>query len=187
MRKNMEHLWEFTSGGTNNYAVYVYVNREDSFAGIFSTDGKPKQWEKRPSVQAFFDKKRKVQKPQADIGWFVGGTVILNSKAYAVLKDFFLQFGELLEIDCSGEVRYFYNITNLISCIDYDASEKLGTAVVKAEFCQEKIPKDAQIFKDPLTSGVRMYLTQAAKDTLEKIIAEHQLTGLLFFEAGKKF
>lgn len=183
----MEQLWELTSGGTNNFSVYVFSSREELWSGIFDMDGKSKQWDYRPSVQAFVDKKRKVQKPQADIGYLTHGTIILNAKAYSALKDFLLQFGELLEIDCSGEVRYFYNITNLISCIDYEASEKMGTAVVKAEFHQDKIPKDAQIFKDPLTSGVRMYLTQSAKDHLEKIITENALTGFLFFEAGKKF
>lgn len=183
----MEKLWEFTSGGTNNFSVYVYANEEDSFAGIFITNGKPIHWETRPYVQAYVDKKKKVQKPQADIGWFVPGTIILNGKAYAVLKDFLLQFGELLEIDCGGEVRYFYNITNIIPCIDFEKSGKIGTAVVKAEFFQDKIPKDAQIFKDPLTVGGRMYLSQAAKDILEKIIADNELTGFLFFEAGKKF
>jgi hypothetical protein len=180
----MGKLWEFTSGGTNNFSVYVYVNQADSFAGIFRTDGNPIHWDTQPSVQAFVDKKRKVQKPQADIGYLTHGTIILNAKAYSALKDFLLQFGQLLEIDCSGEVRYFYNITNLISCIDYEASEKMGTAVVKAEFHQDKIPKDAQIFKDPLTSGVRMYLTQSAKDHLEKIITDNALTGFLFFEGG---
>lgn len=183
----MNKLWEFSSAGTNDYSVYVHASFDDALLDIFGTDGKPKKWIFRPRIEVFVDEKRKVQKPQADIGQFTVGTIILNEKAYAALGPFLQKFGQLLEVDCQGKVRYFYNITNLISVIDFEASEKIDTAVTRPAFHEENIPADAQIFKDPLMTGTRMFVTQAAKDILEKIIEEHSLTGLLFYNAGVKY
>ena len=111
---------------------------------------------------------------------------MLNERAKNELADFLLQFGELLEVDCAGEVKYFYNVTNIVSCIDYENSTKRGTAVTKAVFLAQAIPSDAQIFKDPLTANARTYLTSAAKAILEHRIAAAQLTGLEIFEAGTR-
>lgn len=146
-------------------------------------------WASPPRIRKFVDKKPKNNMPQADFGWLLPGTIILSEKAHVVAKEFFLQFGELLLLDCDGEARYFYNVTNIVSCIDFEKSEKssTGKSVLKAEFLQDAIPESAQIFKDPLTAKGRIYLTQAAKDVLEEIIAENELTGLRFFEAGKKY
>lgn len=183
----MNKLWEFSSAGTNDYSVYVHANSEDARLNLFGTDGKPKDWTKRPSIEVFVDESRKIQKPQADIGQFRVGSIILNEKAYAALGSFLRQFGQLLEVDCEGKVRYFYNITNLISVIDFAASEKIESAVTRPAFHQQKIPADAQIFKDPLMSRTRMFVTQAAKDTLDKLIEEHRLSGLFFYNAGVKY
>lgn len=183
----MSKLWVFSSAGTDDFSVYVHANVEDVRLDIFSTDGKPKDWIYRPRIEVFVDKKRKVQKPQADIGQFTVGTIILNEKAYAALGTFLRKFGQLLEVDCYGQVRYFYNITNLIPVIDFEASDKIETIVLRPAFQQDKIPADAQIFKDPLMAGTRMFVTQAAKDVLEKIIEEKGLTGLFFYNADVKY
>jgi hypothetical protein len=179
-------VWEMMCGNVNDFSVLVFANDEDAWAGIFTPDGKPKQWAKRPSVQPFVEKRRKKQKPQADIGYFHPGTFMLNEKARTALADFLLQFGELVEVDCEDEVKYYYNVTNLVSCVDYEGSAKLGTAVTKAVFLADAIPTDAQIFKDPLTVSTRTYLTSAAKAILEQRIADAQLTGLKIFEAGTR-
>ncbi len=185
----MSQLWELTSGGDNNFATLMCENDDDVWNNFFSTNGDLLHWTKVPMVLPVINKKRKKQLPVPDIAWLVPGTIILRPKAYAVLKDFLSKFGQLLELDCAGETNYFYNVTNVVSCIDFDRSGKssTGRSVLKAEFLPEAIPQDAQIFKDPLTASSRICLTQAAKDTLEKIIAENGLTGLRFFEAGKKF
>lgn len=183
----MNKLWEFSTAGTNDYSVYVHANVEDARQDIFGTDGKPKKWIYRPRIEVFVDKKRKIQKPQADIRHVAVGSIILNERAYAALGPFLQKFGQLLELDCQGQVRYFYNITNLISVIDFEASEKIETAVIRPAFHDEKIPADAQIFKDPLTARTRMFVTQAAKEILEKIIDEHSLTGLFFYNAGVEY
>lgn len=173
-------------GNVNDFSVLVDADPADAWAGIFDPDGKPKQWAKRPAVQPFVEKRRKKQKPQADIGYLTPGALILNHKAYDALADFLLEFGELLELDCIGEVKYYYNVTNLISCIDFANSGKIENCVTKAAFLSHAIPKDSQIFKDPLTANARTYLTSAAKTILEQRIAAAQLTGLEIFEAGTR-
>ena len=137
-------------------------------------------------MQPFVEKRRKKQKPQADIGYLTAGTFFLNDKAKNALADFLLQFGELLEVACENEVKYYYNVTNLISCIDYEKSEKIGQSVIKAFFLPTAIPHDAQVFKDPLTVGTAIYLTTSAKAILEQRIADAQLTGLRIFAAGTR-
>lgn len=179
------NLWEITSGGTNDFTVLVFSNKEDLRAGIFDTDGRPKKWETRPCIQAFVDKKRKKQKPLADIAYLDPGTFILNKKAYNTLKTLLEQFGELLELDCDGEVHYFYNVTNLISCVDFEKSEKIEDCVIKATFLDDAIPGGIQIFKDPLTAASHIYVTSDAKTVVEQLISEGGLSGARFLIAGE--
>ncbi len=179
----MKKLWEMTPSGAKNYSVYVYVNQEDGYSFMGVTNGKPLNWGKTLEIQPFIEKRKKIQKPSPDIGHLTVGSIILNRKAYLALKDLLQKFGEFIEVDCLGEPRYFYNITNLISCVDVQGSEKIESAVVAAKFLQEAIPVDIQVFKDPSTLH-HMYLTQAARDEIEKIIAENNLSGLRFVEAG---
>ncbi|MEN9867240.1 MAG: hypothetical protein RL748_2830 [Pseudomonadota bacterium] len=181
----MTQLWEITSGGINGFANLTSKNHEDLLGGLFNTDGKPKVWDKVPSVEPTFYKGKKPQPPMADFGWFAPGTVILNEKALAALQTFLSGFGEFLEMNCLGAPRYFYNVTNLISCINFDQSEKIEAAIIRPVFLQEAIPLKAQIFKDPLTAGGHIYATQAAREVLEAIILQYGLTGLRFHEAGK--
>lgn len=183
----MVQLWECIGGGGNDFGGLTFKDDEDLLNNLFEINGRKKDFGKIPRIMPTVYKKVKKQPPVADIGNLVPGAIILNTKAYFALKDFLLQFGELLELDCEGEKRYFYNITNLISVIDYDKSRKIGTAVVNAEFLQDAIPHDAQILKDPLTARTRIYLTQPAKAMLEQMVSENSLTGLRFFEAGTKF
>jgi hypothetical protein len=184
----MVQLWECLSGG-NNFCGYIFANDEDLLSGIFNTNGLPKQWVARPGIKSYVAKKAKDNRLHGDFDWLLPGAIILNEKAFVAAKEFLLQFGELRTVECNSDFVYFYNVTNIVSCIDFDRSEKssTGKSILKAEFRQEAIPQDTQIFKDPLTAGSRIYLTQAAKDALEKLIAENGLTGLRFFEAGKKF
>jgi hypothetical protein len=60
-----------------------------------------------------------------------------------VLKDFLAQFGQLLALDCAGDVSCFYNVTNIVSCIDFARSEKssTGKTILKVEFLPEAIPR----------------------------------------------
>jgi hypothetical protein len=179
------NFFEAMCSDVNNFSTLVYANTEDAWERPFITDGKPRQWQKRYSVQPNVNKRLKKQKTIADFAALAPGCVVLSQKAYDVVGSFLGQFGQLLELDCVGEVRYWYNVTNLVACVDFEKSEKSGDAVTKAEFLPGSIPADAQIFKDPLTASTRIYLTSAAKEMLEKLIADAGLTGLAFFTAGE--
>jgi hypothetical protein len=99
------------------------------------------------------------------------------------LGEFLGQFGQLLEIDVLGEVEYYYNITNVIDCIDHDRSNVLpGGFIKKPVFKDSAIPTQAAIFKDA-THRSSIYVNDAAKSELEKRIAESGITGMSFRKA----
>ncbi len=151
----------------------------------FWVDGKPKHWAMRPKVEPFIEKRRKKAKPRADLSYLLGGSIVLNEKAYLALKDFLLPFGQLLELDCNGEVEYFYNVTNLLPCVDYERSVKKGTSVVEEVFLDNVIPEEPMIFKDLLTARTRTYANQAGREKFEQLAAAAGLFGACFVEAGK--
>ena len=177
-------VWELFYAGFNDYAVLVSCEFGNTLK-LFSTDGKPKHWETRPKVEPFIDKRKKKAKPRADLSYLIAGSIVLNEKAYVALKDFLLPFGQLLELDCKGEVEYYYNVTNILPCIDYERSQKKETAVVQAVFLPDAIPAEPMIFKDAYTAGTRTYFNQAARDKFEQIAAEADLFGACFVDASK--
>lgn len=177
-------LWEMRCGDLNQFAGLIHVNEEDVWANLFRADGNPKHWPTRPKVQPFVNKRKKKQLPQADFAYLTPGTILLSERAHGAVQGFFSQFGQLLEVDCVGEVKYYFNATHLVSVVDYENSIKAGTAVTSATFLAEAIPTSAQIFKDPLTAKSRIYVTDAAKAIIESIVADLKLTGLLITEAG---
>jgi hypothetical protein len=97
----------------------------------------------------------------------------MNDKAKAALAPFLSRFGQFLEMDCAGEPRWFYNVTNLISCIDEARSTKRPSgSLVREEFFDDKVPLDAAVFKDPLTVAAVLYVNEAGKAVLEAIITD---------------
>jgi hypothetical protein len=150
------------------------------FWNQFSDDGSPMHWDKRPKLQPFVDKKRKKQKPRADISPFRPGSLALNGKARDALGDFLGQFGQLLEIDVRGEVEYYYNVTHIIASVDLERSEVVpGGFVKKPAFNESSIPAQAAIFKDAAVLS-SIYANDAAKSELEKRNAESGITGMGF-------
>lgn len=178
-------FFEMMCGNVNDFSPLVYLNEADPFDEPFATDGKPRHWQRRLCVHASVNKRRKKQKPIADFALLTPGSLFLSEKAYKVVGGFLGKFGQLLEVDCDAEPRYWYNVTNLVPCIDFEKSEKLGNSVTKAEFLADAIPSGAQVLKDPRTANTRIYLTAAAREILEKLIADAGLTGLAFFQAGE--
>lgn len=178
-------IWELHLDGLNHYAVLVPVDDEDEdLLALFTADGKKKQWTAMPKVEPFIEKRKKVAKPRADISYLSGGSIILNEKACQALKDFLLPFGQLLQLDCKGEIEYFYNVTNLIHCIDYGRSEKQDDIVIKEAFLPDAVPVAPMIFKDPLTARISIYINQAGKEKFEQLAATAGLFGARFVEAG---
>ena len=179
-------IWEITNDLIDKASMLVVTEDDRSnlyFWDQFGGDGSPIHWTKPPKLQPFVDKKRSKQKPRADVSPFRPGSLALNAKARDALGDFLGRFGQLLEIDVLGEIEYYYNVTNVIDCIDHERSEVLpGGFVQKPAFRESSIPTQAAVFKDAAhRPGV--YANDAAKSELEKRIAESGITGMGFSKA----
>jgi hypothetical protein len=172
-------IWELRCASVNDFASIVsrdFNNVEDE---LFDTDGSPKDWKDRPLVGYAVDKRKKKQKPRADISLLLPGALVLNGRAREALGPFLSQFGQLLELDCDGEPRWFFNATNLVACVDKDRSEKFEDCGIKLEaFDESKAPKEAAVFKDPLTALVRIYVNDAGKAEIARLSSAFSLAGI---------
>lgn len=176
-------LWEITNDLIDKVSMLVITDEDRHnlhFWDQFGGDGSAIQWTKHPKLQPFVDKKKKKQKPRADISPFRLGSLALNGKARDALGDFLSQFGQLLEIDVLGDVEYYYNVTNVIPAIDRERSEVLpGGFVKKAAFDESVVPAQATVFKDTVTRS-SIFVNDAAKSELEKRIVDSDITGMSF-------
>jgi len=180
-------IWELTNSNLDEFAVLV-DDDAGNLAGndVFETNGQAKAWSSVPRVKPFIDKRRKKPLPRADVSSLLPGALFLNSKARNALGDFLQQFGQLLEVDCEGSPEWFFNVTNLIDCIDVEKSEKTasGRTVLREVFLPSAVPQAPQVFKDPHTAKTRIYVNDAAKAQIQEIAGFAGLTGLGFAEPG---
>lgn len=163
----------------NDFAMLVNIDDQDGDAGMFEARGEPADWMHRPAVEFIADRKRKKQKPRADVIAFVPGALVLNEKAKVALGPFLSQFGQLLELHCGGEILYFFNATTLIDCIDVERSEKRRSGSIAMEaFNESNVPQEAAVFKDRRMASVRIYVNDAGRKEIERIVADAGLTGI---------
>jgi hypothetical protein len=177
-------LWEMAAGLNNEYRLLVAAGNQNIWAKYFRTEGKEMQWPDQPKVEPFLAKRKKKQKPRGDIEYVTWGAIVLNERAYQILRDTLLPFGQFLQLDCLGELGYFYNVTTLCSVVDYEKSAKTEGMVTKPIFQENAISSGVRIFKDPLTAPVAIYLTDEAKELLASLIAQNNLKGLYLVPAG---
>jgi hypothetical protein len=178
-------VWELKSGSVNDYAPLVFASDKDVESGMFDTSGTSLSWSKKPKVEVFIEPGKKQPKPLADISALTPGALVMNNKAKAALEPFLSRFGQFLEMDCAGESRWLYNVTNIIPCIDEARSAKRPSgSIVKEEFFEDRVPVSAAVFKDPLTAAAVLYVNEAGKAALETIIAEAAIVGIALVELG---
>lgn len=178
-------VWELKAGSANDFAPLVFASERDAQSGMFDVSGAPLTWSKRPTVEVFVEPGAKKAKPQADISALTPGALAMNTKAKAALEHLLKEFGQFLEMDCDGETRWFYNVTNVISCIDEASSTKRPSGSISKEaFFEAKVPTGHAVFKDPLTAPASLYVTEAGKAQLEDAVAKAGITGLAFVEPG---
>ncbi len=117
----------------------------------------------------------------------LAGSVVLSQKAVDALGAFLLQFGQLLEANVDGAVEYFYNVTQVIDCIDVDQCERRSSGSILTEaFKTDTLPVGPAVFKAPQTALNRIYVNDDAKLVLETAIAAHQLTGFELAPLGER-
>jgi hypothetical protein len=177
--------WKLQSGSVNDYAPLVSASDKDIASGMFDTSGASLSWSRKPKVEVFIEPGKKEPKPLADVSALTPGALVMNNKAKLALEPFLSRFGQFLEMDCAGEPRWFYNVTNLIPCIDEARSAKRPSgSIAKEGFFDDKIPIDAAVFKDPLTAAAVLYVNEAGKAALEAIITKAAIVGMALVELG---
>jgi hypothetical protein len=173
-------VWELRCASVDDYAAVVALRDTDLLADRFRPDGQPKMWVDRPLV-GFFDSTRpKKPRPPADVSAMFPGALVLNERAKEVLGPFLSKFGQLLELEAPNvEIRYFYNVTNLVPCVDVARSEKneVGRIVVEA-FDMSQVPVEPAVFKDPATALTRVYLNDAGRALVDSLVQSAGLTGV---------
>lgn len=178
-------VWELKSGFVNDFAPLVFASDKDVESGMFDTTGASLSWSSKPKVDVFVEPGKKKPKPLADVSALTPGALVMNDKAKTALEPFLSRFGQFLEMDCAGESRWFYNVTNLIPCIDEARSAKRPSgSIMKEAFIEERVPVDAAVFKDPLTAAAVLYVNEEGKAALETIIADAAIVGMAFTEPG---
>ena len=173
-------IWELRCAAPNDFAMLAPVDRDDLEEDLFDATGAPKQWPAdRPRVAFHAEKRRKTQKPRANVGLLIPGALVLDDKAREALGAFLLQSGQLLELDCEGESRWFYNVTRLVDCVDVGRSRTFEDGGIAQEaFDESAVPADPAVFKDPRTAPVRIYVNDAGKALVERLAGAAGLTGI---------
>ncbi|PTT79020.1 hypothetical protein DBR42_22220 [Pelomonas sp. HMWF004] len=174
-------ILELRYASINDYAMVVPLRQDDLIGHRFDTDGSPKDWADRPLVAFADSSRRKNKRPPADVSVMVPGALVLSRRAFDVLGPFLLKFGELLELECEigAEIRYFYNVTHLVHCVDVGRSEKNSFGDIRLEvFDESNVPEHACVFKDPATADLRIYVNAAAAAFIEERSASAGLTGI---------
>lgn len=178
-------IWELRNDLIGEVAILVDASQSYDDLSLFRADGSVKHWLDTPKVMPFEEKRKKKQKPRADISHLSPGSIVLNQRAYEALHDFLAQFGQLLELDCLGEKEYFYNVTNVIPALDLEKSEIDEGVVRKEKFPDDCLNTDKPvIFKDPMTVRARIYANNSARRIMEARVKEKNLTGVKFVEPG---
>ncbi|MDE2280010.1 MAG: hypothetical protein KGK06_03840 [Xanthomonadaceae bacterium] len=184
-------VWEITTSLIDKVAMLVAADddesdfeRSEELAKRFDLAGVPLHWAVRPKLGVFVDKRSRKPKPRADISPFKPGALVLSEKAHQALGDFLAHFGQLLEVDVEGQAEYYYNVTNLIHCLDRGRSKIQPFGFVERAVLDEAaVPATPAVFKDPAIP-TSIYVNDAAKASLEERIAERGLTGMGFRRAS---
>ncbi len=179
------NVWELRSGWVDSFAPLIVADFDNARASLLISDGLPKEWQKPPSVEFLVEKRSKKQLPRADVPALVPGALALSAKAKDALGAFLSSFGQILELDCRDEPAYYFNVTNIVDCLDREASTKRPDgSIIKEAFLADRVPSEPSVFKDPAKARSRIYVNRAGKDAIERIVAEAGLTGLEVGDPG---
>ena len=173
---------ELPCANVNDFSMIV-PSMESRLDGSFSRiDGRVLDWAYPPVVEYIDNRSRgKKKRPVADVGAMQPGVLILSERAERALGPLLGQFGQMLKVQTSGgaEFRFFYNVTNLVGCVDMERSKKTPSGAIWNEvFYDINIPRPAAIFKDPSTAMRRIYTNDAGKSMIDRLATEAGLTGI---------
>jgi len=181
-------VWEITNFLTNTAAwvgpspeVQFDPDLSESFWQQFDnkTPGQPLYWRDRPKLAVLPKERRRKLPPRADVSPFTASGLVVNDKIRTYLGDLLAQFGQLLEIDVDGKTEYYYNVTNVVSCLDREQSQFDGPYVEEPVFIERLVPSAPSIFVEPAIHG-RIFVNDAAKIAMEERIATNKISGMDF-------
>jgi hypothetical protein len=181
-------VWEITNKWMNDVAAVGPDPRSEfdpdlsvAFWKQFEGDsvGSPLQWSQRPKLIICKESNASKQLPRADISPFTAPGLVVNEKARHVLGDILAPFGQFLEIEVAGQTEYYYNVINVIECLDREHSEMPGAYVEVPVFHEHLVPEPLTIFVEPTMFG-RIFVNEGAKTQLDERIAANQLVGMSF-------
>ena len=176
-------IWELRCAKINSFAPLVAIDDADFQAGLFAADGSPQDWTHRPAVEFHVETGKKKQLPRANVIFMKHGALVLDAQAKLALGSFLSKFGQLLELHLGGATLWFYNVTNIIACLDKEKSEwEEGGMILEEAFDESSAPEAAAVFKDPVMGVIRIYVNDAGRAEIERLVSDAGLTGI---ECGK--
>jgi len=93
--------------------------------------------------------------------------------------DYVFQGQGQVQTEGGAEFRHLYNVTNIVKCVDPDRSERAAGGGIRSEvFYDINVPRQAAVFKDPLTAAFRMYTNDSGKQLIEGLATAAGLTGI---------
>lgn len=103
--------------------------------------------------------------------------MVVNEKVRSSIGDFFMRFGELLEINVDGNTEYYCNVTNVVPCMDAERSD-MDAGHVEVPVLQARlVPVEPSIFIKPMICA-RIFVNGAAKSILEERTAANNICGM---------
>lgn len=181
-------VWEIANFLTNTVAlvgpspeVQFDPDLSESFWEQFDSKvpGQPLHWKARPELAVLPKEGRRKLPPRADVSPFTATGLVVNEKVRSILGDFLARFGQLLEVNVDGKTEYYYNVTNVVSCLDRAQSEFDGPYVETPVFLASRVPSAPSIFIEPAIHG-RIFVNDAAKGGMDERTAANKISGMDF-------
>lgn len=179
-------VWEITNKWANDVGGVTHADdiEFDPVASVefwrqFEGFGSALQWKARPRLTALEYPGRRKHRPRADVSPFTSPGLIVNAKVHDALGEFLSRFGQLLEVDVDGQIEYYYNVTNVLACLDRERSAVEAYYVERPVFHESLIPETPVVFVEPELRG-RIFVNQGAREVLESGIAGSGITGISF-------
>ena len=127
--------------------------------------------------------------PRGDFFRIGHGSLVLNKRAFDLLKDVLERSGEFLSLHLQGEEVYLFNCLNVTDCLDHQETKWFqvqgrNVHVKKHVFQTQKLPL-VNVFKIPQTARDRIYVVDGRHPSaveLPSIVQKNELKGLVFEE-----
>ncbi|WP_431685740.1 hypothetical protein [Hahella sp. NBU794] len=116
--------------------------------------------------------------PIPDIRMWTAGAIVLSPKAYRVLAEAIAPYGELLPVNCEGEIYYLFNCLTMVAADELISQRSVSFGAVVSIEKLSFPPTDAMIFKTDYDNGYSLYCQSA----LKVLIDQHGLKGMELLE-----